>query len=253
MLLTFLVAATLISEKVLAYLNHSQKMVLFTERRYINLREYQPGIDTVEIPQTKTVQESDGLVQKEYRQNRLSRFYPALQPLSAPDATLVFLGGSTAVCIFMEEENRFPYLVGNLLEKKTGKKVTSINSGVPSGNNTLHSLDILLNKVIPFKPDVVVMMETINDLIVLIYDRTYWNLNLKRARRPIVEFSFYKNLKGLRGSYHPSEGHAFMDLHAAIRVLSHKIFRSGKDPDDEFARERRRKSCTWPKWWMNLK
>ena len=48
-LVIFLVAATLITEKVLAYINHSQKMVLFTERRYINLREYQPFLDVVDI------------------------------------------------------------------------------------------------------------------------------------------------------------------------------------------------------------
>ena len=203
-LLTFVVAMTLVTEKVLAYINHSQKMVLFTEQAL-----YQsPGVPTQpghgKIPQTKAVKEADRLVQKEYRIRTDSRgFILPYKRYPQPDATLVFLGGSTTVCMFMEEEDRFPYLVGNLLEKETGKKVTSINSGV-SGNNTLHSLDILLNKIIPFKPDVVVMMETINDLIVLIYDRTYWNRNPSKA--PIVEFSFYKNLKESRSAYHPHSG-----------------------------------------------
>lgn len=75
----------------------------------------------------------------------------------------------------MDEGNRFPCLVGHLLEQKTGKKVTSINAAM-GGNNSLHSLDILLNKIIPLKPDVVVMMHNINDLVALMYDKTYWDL-----------------------------------------------------------------------------
>ena len=48
----------------------------------------------------------------------------------------------------------------------------------------------------PLQPDVVVMMHNINDLMALIYDRTYWSHNPSRAA--IVNFSFYKNLKGLK-------------------------------------------------------
>ncbi len=238
-LLIVLLAVTYATEKILAHINHSNHLTLFVERRYINLREYLPGIDVVEVPQTKTVQESDGLVQKEYRVRTDSRgFILPYNQYDHPDATLVFLGGSTTASIFMEEENRFPYLVGNLLEQETGKKVTSINGGV-GGNNTLHSLDILLNKVIPLKPNLVVMMENINDLIVLIYDRTYWNHNPSKA--PIVEFTFYKNLKGLRALTTLARDMYIPNLHVATRVLSHRIFGKGKEPDDEFARERGKK------------
>src|SRR4030042_1745628 len=115
--------------------------------------------------------------------------------LCQPHLTLVFLGGSTVACIYVEEENRFPYLVCNLLAQKTGKRITSINSGV-GGNNSLHSLDILLNKLVPVRPDVVVMMHNINDLVALIFERTYWSKNPSRAA--IVNFSFYKDLTGFK-------------------------------------------------------
>ena len=243
-LLTFLVAMTLVTEKVLAYINHSQKMVLFTERRYINLREFPPLLDTVEIPQTKTIKAADGLIQKPYRVRTDSQgFILPYNHYKKPDFTLVFLGGSTTACIFNEDENRFPYLVGNLLEKETGKKVTSINSGV-SGNNTLHCLDILLNKVMPLKPDAVIMMETINDLIVLIYDQTYWNHNLSKA--PIVDFALYKNLKGMKAITTLARDTFIPNLHVGIRVLSHKLFGKGQDPDDEFAQERGKKRDLHP-------
>jgi hypothetical protein len=121
----------------------------------------------VDVPQEKTVRESDGLVRKPYRVRTDTRgFLLPYNRYEKPDLTLIFLGGSTVACIYMEEASRFPYLVGNRLEKATGKKVTSINSGV-SGNNSLHCLDILLNKIVPLKPDVVVMMENINDLVLI--------------------------------------------------------------------------------------
>ena len=236
LVLILLLAATYGAEKLLAYINHTHNLVLFTERRYINLREILPLIDTVDVPPDKAVRESDDLVQKPYRVRTDARgFLLPYNRYDKPDLTLVFLGGSTTASIYVEEASRFPYLVGNLLEKETGKKVTSINSGV-SGDNTLHCLDILLNKIVPLKPDVVVLMENINDLTVLVYDRTYWNHNPSKA--PIVDFTFYKNLTGLRALSTLARDMYIPNLHAAFRVLSRKISPQGKDPDDEFARER---------------
>jgi lysophospholipase L1-like esterase len=234
LVLILMLAATYGAEKLLAYINHTHNLVLFTEKRYINLREILPGVDTVDVPPDKAVRESDGLIQKPYRVRTDARgFMLPYNRFEKPDLTLVFLGGSTVACIYVEEENRFPYLVGNLLAQKTGKKITSINSGV-GGNNSLHSLDILLNKIIPVRPDVVVMMHNINDLVALIYDRTYWSKNPTRAA--IVDFSFYKNLTGFKALATMARDLYIPNLHAATRILSKKIFgKKVKDPDDEFA------------------
>jgi hypothetical protein len=234
LVLSLILAAAYGTEKLLAYVNHTHNLVLFSERRYINLREILPGIDTVDVPPDKAVRESDGLVQKPYRvRTDAQGFMLPYHRYEKPDFTLVFLGGSTIACIYVEEEIRFPYLAGNLLMQKTGKKITSINSGV-GGNNSLHSLDILLNKIILVRPDVVVMMHNINDLVALIYDRTYWSKNPTRAA--IVNFSFYKNLRGLKAIATLARDLYIPNLHAATRVLSNKIFgKKVKDPDDEFA------------------
>jgi len=234
LVLIFVLAGAYGAEKLLAFINRTHNLVLFTERRYINLREILPGVDTVDVPPDKAVRESDGLVQKPYRVRTDARgFMLPYNRHEKPDFTLVFLGGSTVACIYVEEENRFPYLVGNHLAQKTGKKITSINSGV-GGNNSLHSLDILLNKIIPVRPDVVVMMHNINDLVALIYDRTYWSKNPTRAA--IVDFSFYKNLTGLKALATMARDLYIPNLHAATRVLSKKIFgKKVKDPEDEFA------------------
>jgi hypothetical protein len=240
LVLILLLAATYGAEKLLAYINHTHNLVLFTERRYINLREILPLIDTVDVPPDKAVRESDDLVQKPYRVRTDARgFMLPYNRYEKPDLTLIFLGGSTVACIYVEEENRFPYLAGNLLEQKTGKKITSINSGV-GGNNSLHSLDLLLNKLIPARPDVVVMMHNINDLVALIYDQTYWSKNPTRAA--IVDFSFYKNLTGLKALSTLARDMYIPNLHAATRVLSHKMLgKKSKDPDDEFASIRGKK------------
>ena len=241
--LTFLVAATWAAEKVLAYRNHSQKLVLFTERRYINLREFQPSMDVVDLPTDKSVRESDGLVKKGYRvRTDANGFILPENRYPDPDLTLVFLGGSTVACLYVEEEERYPYLVGNLLEKATGKKVTSYNSGV-GGNNSLHSLDILLNKLIPLKPDAVVMMHNINDLVSLIYDRTYWSNNPTRA--PIIDYKLYNNLTGMKAIATLARDTYIPNLHLAFRSLSKKVGmllgKKAGDPEDEFAQVRGRK------------
>jgi lysophospholipase L1-like esterase len=240
LVLIFILAGAYGAEKLLAHLNRTHNLVLFTERRYINLREILPGVDTVDVPPDKAVRESDGLVQKPYRVRTDARgFMLPYNRHEKPDLTLIFLGGSTVACIYVEEENRFPYLVGNLLAQKTGKQVTSINSGV-GGSNSLHSLDILLNKIIPVRPDVVVMMHNINDLVALIYDQTYWSKNPSRAA--IVNFSFYKNLTGLKALSTLARDIYIPNLHAATRILSKKIFgKKVQDPDDEFAHIRGQK------------
>ena len=118
-----MLAATYGAEKLLAYINHTHNLVLFTERRYINLREILPLIDTVDIPPDKAVRESDGLVQKPYRvRTDAQGFILPYNRYEKPDLTLVFLGGSTIACIYVEEESRFPYLVGNAPGAKDRQK-----------------------------------------------------------------------------------------------------------------------------------
>ncbi len=96
------------------------------------------------------------------------------------DLNIFFLGGSTTECETVDELNRFPYLVGRLLEKSTGKKINSYNAG-KSGNSSIHSVNNLLNKIVPLRPHIVVLMENINDLSTLLYEATYWNQNNSRS------------------------------------------------------------------------
>jgi lysophospholipase L1-like esterase len=154
-------------------------------QRSIKLREFNPLYRDVLVPNQEAMQMSDGLVQKPFvvRVDRQGFIMPA-KIHDHPDLTIAFLGGSTTECVYVDEDNRFPYLVGRLLERQTHLKVNSYNAG-RSGNNTLHCLNVLLNKVVNLKPDVVVLMENINDLAILMYDKTYWNDHPSRS--PLIE------------------------------------------------------------------
>ena len=90
-----------------------------------------------------------------------------------PDAEIVFLGGSTTESMFVSEDKRFPYLAGRLLEARTGIRVNSFNGG-KSGNNTMHSIFALTAKVLPMRPDIVVLMHNANDQGMLARFGRYW-------------------------------------------------------------------------------
>jgi len=108
-----------------------------------------------------------------------------------PNFNIAFLGGSTTECRTVDEKARFPFLVGRIIEKQTGLKVNSYNSGV-SGNTSIHSINILLNKLIPLTPRIIIMMHNVNDLSTLLLEGSYWNNSPTRSTivrtNPIKDF-----------------------------------------------------------------
>lgn len=141
--------------------------------RHIRLREIKPNSKIYREP----AQQYQTLETKKYLlQTDSDGFIKPSQIHNNPDLQIFFLGGSTTECEMIDEKYRFPYLAGRILEDKLKIKVNSDN-GAKSGNNSLHSINILLNKLMPFNPDIVVMMHNINDLSTLFYEGTYWNKN----------------------------------------------------------------------------
>ena len=148
-----------------------------------------------------------------------------------PDFVIVFLGASTTECTWVDEENKFPYLAGRLLEKQTGQKINSYNAS-KAGNHTLHSIDILYNKLIPLKPNIVVMMHNVNDLNTLLFEDTYWNNNPYRS--PIVEDkpSLIKQFREIRDLLIP---YSYAGMKDVIRLIR------GNKEVDEFKKVRGKK------------
>jgi hypothetical protein len=177
--------------------SHSRRGI----ERSIRLREHRP------LRLDYTVSNDDGigppecLAKKEWLfRTDENGFVSPSKIHDCPDLSIVFIGGSTTECRFMDEHDRFPFLAGRLIEQKTGKKCNAYNQGV-SGNSTMHSNDLLLNKIIPLRADIVVLMEDINDAITLMYEGTYWNSNPSRSlimvNNPQSMHSLFQNLKNL--------------------------------------------------------
>lgn len=143
--------------------------------RYIKLRELAPNQTITDRPSKSYLLKLDNsyLIRQPYHmQIDQHGFIKPSDIHPNPDLKIVFLGGSTTECRYMQETERFPYLVGRALEAKLGKRVNSYNGGV-SANESKHSLNILFNKVLSLKPDVVVFMHNINDLVILRSQGTY--------------------------------------------------------------------------------
>jgi hypothetical protein len=219
-----------VTEKVLALRTHNLINPVGIKRS-IKLREFNPLYRDVLVPDQNAMRMSDSLEQKPYglRVDRQGFIMPS-RVHDHPDLTLAFLGGSTTECTYVDEDQRFPYLVGRLLERDLHLKVNSFNAG-RSGNNTLHCLNILLNKVVNLKPDIVVLMENINDLAILMYEKTYWNTNPSRS--PIEErLPAFKTVgQELRQTFYLVRDLTFPNLSREMK----KIFASvGKSKGDEF-------------------
>ena len=232
--LVMLVLITYGAEKILQYKNQGIGFNYNLPHRAITLREYRPLMKEW-LEAGKEEQHYDTLVTKKYllRIDNDGFIVPS-KKYANPDMSIVFLGGSTTECRYVAEEHRFPYLAGVLLEQQTGIKINSYNAA-RSGNHSLHSLDILLNKVFPIKPDIVVMLHNINDLVVLLYESSYWN---HKSSKPVIfdinkeiDANFYKII---RDRYIPNLAAAMHNFDKSLRSL----WKSDKKSNDEFAKIR---------------
>ena len=217
-----IICLAFITEKILVLKTKTARSGIF---RYIRLREHEPSRREFLTPDNNY-----NLPSKKYlfRTDKNGFILPS-KIHDNPDISIVFLGGSGVECAYVDEESRFPYLVGRLIENNIGIKVNSYNSGV-GGNNSLHSLDILLNKLIPMNPDVAVMMHNFNDLNILLVVGDYWNEHT--CRSPIAELKLLSvdTLKIIKNS-------TFPNLYREIN----KIFIRDKLSPDEFQSRRGQK------------
>jgi hypothetical protein len=155
------------------------KMIDNNIGRFIKLREYPPNTVRQERPSRNYMKNiAPNTIERKYYKLAIDSdgFIEPSAIHADPEIKIVFLGGSTTECLYMEETERFPYVVGRKLEERLGRKVNTYNGGV-SANESKHSLNILMNKVLPLHPDVVVLMHNINDLVVLRSQGTYDHKN----------------------------------------------------------------------------
>jgi lysophospholipase L1-like esterase len=143
--------------------------------RYLVMREWRRNTDYQFSPSPERKRHADGGLHEIYQlATDKDGFIEPARRHQQPDLSIVFLGGSTTECMYVAPDNRFPHLAARKLEQALGLKVNGINAAL-SGNNSMHSLLLLLGKVVPLRPDFVVLMHGINDIGALTTERTYWS------------------------------------------------------------------------------
>lgn len=141
--------------------------------RHLVMREWEPNTNYRFAPTPERRRYTSGTPREVYELSTdADGFIEPAQRHKNPDLEIVFMGGSTTECLYVDPEHRFPYLTSHMLESEFGLKINGINAG-RSGNNSMHSLLLLLGKVLALKPDYVVLMEAFNDIGTL-SKGTYW-------------------------------------------------------------------------------
>lgn len=152
---------------------------LVSSNRYIQLKERAPNIDIKVRPNSDnefTEFTDEGPFR--YRTDGNSYVRPS-NVHEDPQKVLVFLGGSSTECYLVEETERFPSKSARLIEEETGLAVNSYNAAV-GGGNSLHSINILLNKALALDPDYVFYCHNWNDLNILLFEKDFRNENPSR-------------------------------------------------------------------------
>ncbi len=194
-------AATEYQSKSLKKLILEKHAALIIDRnvgRFIKLREYLPNTETLERPSRDymTHVAPNTIERKYYRLAIDSNGFIGPSDIHAsPDHKIVFLGGSTTECLYVDEDKRFPYVVGRQLESAAGLKINTYNGGV-SANESMHSLNALINKVLPMKPSIVVVMHNVNDLVALRTQGSYWYTHSRKShvqtsREVLTRYEFH--------------------------------------------------------------
>lgn len=175
--------------------------------RTLILREHRVNSDLSKPPSTKLLAVADGLENKPYRlRTDKNGFIIPSAVHEKPDVSIVFIGGATTECHYMDEGQRFPYLVGRSLEAALGKSINSYNSG-RAGNHTLHNNLLLQGKVLPMHPRIAVLMECINELTYLAVYGDYWTHSDTRGIVQNREYNFFRRwiIEHVHGHKPPEE------------------------------------------------
>lgn len=165
-------------------------------KRYIRLSEHLSLRKGYITPNKEQLRSSDVLINKRYlfRTDKYGFILPS-EVHQKPDLKVVFLGGSSTECAFVEESSRFPYLAGRIIERNTKLKVNAYNSGV-SYSNSFRSINILLNKILPLKCHIVVIMFAINEVNSFLFEGGYFG-NDPFSPREVISGLLKEKTKGI--------------------------------------------------------
>ena len=166
----FLVLGIKLFDIGLGYIDTPKSDPFKENKRSLILKEYPPNLDRKFKASDEYMKGTQNLTQKEVLIRTNNDGYiigPSDIANPSNKIDIIFFGGSTTECFYLDESQRFPYLVSQQLG------VGVLNGGV-SGNHSLHSLLALIGKGLTHKPKKIVLMHAINDLRTLSMVLTYW-------------------------------------------------------------------------------
>lgn len=148
-------------------------------QRSLLLREWSPNTKAIMVPTDQYLLGTDTLKKEAYALNVDKKGFinngnQLLTEKDDRETLIIFFGGSTTESMYVHEQNRFPSILERNLQQKYGANNFVYNAGV-SGNNSIHSLLNLIGKGLELKPDFVVLMNNINDLVLLRKTGSYWS------------------------------------------------------------------------------
>ena len=200
-------------------------------KRSIILRDLGVNIDTENQPDKTYLSRCDGLEDKTYRlRTDKDGFILGEKNINSNIdlADIIFFGGSTTECLYVEESKRFPYLVQEKINNLSGNSITTLNGGV-SGNNSVHSTLNLLAKGINRNPKIVILMHNINDFSGLEKTGSYYNQPVGRS---IVQEQYSpsssaikRRAKSLKNALIPNIFKAYSNLKTKPKLDEWKGFR----------------------------
>ena len=185
-------------------------------QRSINLRDLGVNRDSKLTPSDNYIRNTENLEQKTYRlRTDDDGFIIGENNLKTEKGSvdILFFGGSTTECKYVEESKRFPYLVQESLSELLKKRITTLNAGV-SGNNSIHSTLNLIAKGIHKKPKTIILMHNINDLVGLKKTGSYYNQPYRRmpVQKTIVNTSLKGRIRDLKNALIPNIYNAFDNM-----------------------------------------
>lgn len=145
-------------------------------KRAIRLKEYPANASFSHTPSDEYVQSRNHtLVRKPYllETDALGFIRGSKSPTTAAQ-TVIVLGDSVVEGMYLDPDDRFCAKLETILRSENAVDVIVRNGGY-SGATTLHMLNLFLNKIIPLKPDVVILMTGIVDVDVANLESSFWS------------------------------------------------------------------------------
>lgn len=144
-------------------------------RRGIRLKEWEPGIKRQMTPPTNLIEESDGSISPHPVSITVSEDGFLIDPErpSVFDKRVIIMGDSVVECSFVREGSRLSDSVEREL-RELGVS-TRVENGGRSGATILQLLMALQSKIIPMRPDKIVLMNGVIDSDALQFSTGLWS------------------------------------------------------------------------------